>query len=58
MEVVRQCIPALLALLQKGDNEIDADACWALSYLTDGKRSRHLQSGASYSLLLWTTLIA
>ena len=23
MEVVRQCIPALLALLQKGDNEID-----------------------------------
>ena len=31
MEVVRQCIPALLALLQKGDNEIDADACWVRS---------------------------
>jgi len=40
MEVVRQCIPALLALLQKGDNEIDADACWALSYLTDGPNEK------------------
>ena len=40
MEVVKQCIPALLALLQKGDNEIDADACWALSYLTDGANEK------------------
>ena len=34
MEVVRQCIPALLALLQKGDNEIDGEQgsdLWSMS---------------------------
>ena len=44
MEVVRQCIPSLLALLQKGDKGIDADACRALSYLTDDSPNGKIQT--------------
>ena len=40
LEVVRQCLPALAILLEKQDNEIQADACWALSYLTDGANEK------------------
>ena len=36
-----QCaIPAILALLNATDDDVVADACWAVSYLTDGESDR------------------
>ncbi|KAL5255062.1 hypothetical protein ACHWQZ_G014483 [Mnemiopsis leidyi] len=35
-EVVQKVLPALFSLVQHTDNEVLTDACWALSYLTDG----------------------
>jgi len=39
-EVVKQCLPTLAQLIQSQDSEVLADACWALSYLTDGTNDK------------------
>lgn len=39
-EVVKQCLPALGHLIMHPDKEVQADACWALSYLTDGTNDK------------------
>ncbi|XP_023231466.1 importin subunit alpha-5-like [Centruroides sculpturatus] len=35
-EVVQACLPALAQLIFHSDEEVVADACWALSYISDG----------------------
>lgn len=37
---VKACLPVLNRLLSYPDNDILADACWALSYLTDGSNDK------------------
>lgn len=39
-EVVQQCLPSLAYLMQHSDIEVLSDACWALSYLTDGNNDK------------------
>ncbi|KAL5457708.1 hypothetical protein EMCRGX_G034995 [Ephydatia muelleri] len=39
-ESVQQILPAIAYLIQHTDKEIVTDACWALSYLTDGNTER------------------
>lgn len=35
-QLISSCLPILLRLIHSEDNEIVVDACWALSYLSDG----------------------
>ncbi|XP_029555151.1 importin subunit alpha-8 [Salmo trutta] len=40
LSAVRQVLPSLLQLLHLSDQDILSDACWAVSYLTDGANDR------------------
>ncbi|XP_076372338.1 karyopherin subunit alpha [Tachypleus tridentatus] len=39
-EVIKQSLPTLHQLIYHNDKEVVADACWALSYLTDGTNEK------------------
>ena len=40
MELIRPALPALAALINHTDHDVIVDACWALSYLTDGPNEK------------------
>lgn len=53
-ETINKVLPALYRLVQHSDNEVLTDACWALSYLTDGADDQIqtvLNSGAAPHLV-------
>ncbi len=37
---ISPCLPILAKLLQETDEEILTDACWAVSYLSDGSNEK------------------
>lgn len=39
-DATRECLPALAHLISLEDMEVVADACWALSYLSDGSNDK------------------
>ena len=39
-ELVRSCLPTLSQLIYSPDEEVLTDACWALSYLSDGPNEK------------------
>eukprot|EP00889_Picochlorum_renovo_P000698 jgi/Picre1/27728/NNA_000692.t1 len=39
-EEVRRCLPVLAQLIHSPDEEVLTDACWALSYLSDGSNDK------------------
>lgn len=39
-EKVRKCLPVLARFIYHDDNEVLSDACWALSYLSDGPNNK------------------
>ncbi len=39
-EVVKHCVPVLAQMIHLDDAEVLTDACWALSYLSDGSSER------------------
>ena len=39
-EMIKECLPALAKLISHPDPEVQADACWAISYLTDGSNEK------------------
>jgi len=40
MKAIKSVLPALSTLIQHTDKEVLADACWALSYITDGANTQ------------------
>lgn len=40
LETIQECLPALAQLIHHQDKEVLSDACWALSYLTDGHNTK------------------
>jgi len=53
LKYIRQMLPALLQLLGMSDEEIKADACWALYYITDANNRIQLiiDCGVTVSLI-------
>ena len=40
METIESLVPTICNLLNYGDKHVLSDACWALSYITDGSNDR------------------
>lgn len=40
LDAMKKCLPSLVTLLHHQDKEIVADACWAVSYISDGSNDR------------------
>ena len=40
METIESILPTICKILTYGDKHVLSDACWALSYITDGNNDR------------------